>query len=279
VPNFLADAHLSWATLADIIIVVLLAYEFLRLVRGTRAAQMLVGLGALVIVLIAANRFQLPMLSWLGRHLLAILPFALIVIFQAEIRHLLSKIGRRLWFSPGGAHSETYDDLVLAAASFAQHRIGALMVIEREVGLRTFVESGVPLDARLTYDLLATIFRPETPLHDGAAIIQGDRVAAAACFLPLSMNPILSTQLGTRHRAAIGITEETDAVAIVVSEETGSISITIGGRIERNLSTEALRERLSTLLKRYVPSGGEAPTEATHAESALEQKIKTESPR
>jgi diadenylate cyclase len=127
------------------------------------------------------------------------------------------------------------------------------MVIEREIGLRTYIESGVALDARLSYDLLATIFRPSAPLHDGAVIIRGDRVSAAACFLPLSMNPVLSTQLGTRHRAGIGITEETDAIAIIVSEETGSISLAVGGAIERDLTVEELRERMGTLLRRYVP--------------------------
>ncbi len=127
------------------------------------------------------------------------------------------------------------------------------MVIEREIGLRTYIESGVPLDARLSYDLLATVFRPSAPLHDGAVIVQKDRVAAAACFLPLSMNPVLSTQLGTRHRAGIGVTEETDAIAVVVSEESGAISLAVGGKIERDVTVEQLRERLGELLRRYVP--------------------------
>jgi diadenylate cyclase len=135
---------------------------------------------------------------------------------------------------------------------FSQHQTGALIVIEREIGLRTYIESGVALDAKLSYDLLATIFRPSAPLHDGAAIIRKDRLAAAACFLPLSMNPILSTQLGTRHRAGIGITEETDAIAVIVSEESGAISMAVGGKIERDLTVEQLRERLSTELRRYV---------------------------
>ena len=127
------------------------------------------------------------------------------------------------------------------------------MVIEREIGLRTYIESGVPLDAQLSYDLLATLFRPSAPLHDGAVIIQGNRIAAAACFLPLSMNPLLSTQMGTRHRAGIGITEETDAISVIVSEETGSISLAVAGAIERDITVETLRERLSELLRRYVP--------------------------
>jgi diadenylate cyclase len=142
---------------------------------------------------------------------------------------------------------------VLAANLFSQNQTGALIVIEREIGLRTYIESGVPLDARLSYDLLATIFRPSAPLHDGAVIVQKDRIAAAACFLPLSMNPVLSTQMGTRHRAGIGITEETDAIAVMVSEETGAISLAVAGNFERDLTVEQLRERLSSLLHRYVP--------------------------
>jgi diadenylate cyclase len=150
--------------------------------------------------------------------------------------------------------ADVYDDIVLAANLFSQNQTGALIVIEREIGLRTYIESGVALDARLSYDLLATIFRPSAPLHDGAVIVQRDRIAAAACFLPLSMNPVLSTQLGTRHRAAIGITEETDAVAVIISEETGTISVAVAGSIERELTVERLRERLSALLRRYAPA-------------------------
>ena len=167
---------------------------------------------------------------------------------------MLSDVGRRVSFLRGTAvGGDSYDDIVLAANLFSQHQTGALIVIEREIGLRTYIESGVAMDAKLSYDLLATIFRPSAPLHDGAVIIQKDRLAAAACFLPLSMNPVLSTQMGTRHRAGIGITEETDAIAVIVSEETGAISMAVGGKIERDLTAEQLRERLSSELRRYMP--------------------------
>jgi len=139
---------------------------------------------------------------------------------------------------------------VMAASTFSKDMTGALIVIEREIGLRTYIESGVALDAQVSYDLLATIFRPSAPLHDGAVILQGDRLAAAACFLPLSMNPLLSTKLGTRHRAGIGITEETDAVSVIVSEETGGISLAVAGLVERDITPEHLRLRLSKLLVR-----------------------------
>ena len=214
---------------------------------------MLVGVVVVALAFYGARIGELTTVNWLLSTSLPYAVFALIVVFQSEIRHALARLGSRLTFSrASSAEAEAYDDIVLAANLFSQNQTGALIVIEREIGLRTYIESGVPLDARLSYDLLATIFRPSAPLHDGAVIVQHDRVAAAACFLPLSMNPVLSTQLGTRHRAAIGITEETDAIAVVVSEETGAISLAIAGNIERDIGVEQLRERLSALLRRYV---------------------------
>jgi diadenylate cyclase len=242
----------AWAAL-DILLVALLIYQVLVMIRGTRAAPMLVGLTVVAIMFYLARIGELTTLNWVVSHVLPYLVFALIVVFQAEIRHVLADLGRRFSFLHSAeAASEAYDDIVLAANLFSQHQTGALVVIERRIGLRTHIESGVPLDARLSYDLLATIFRPSAPLHDGAVIVQKDRIAAAACFLPLSMNPLLSTQLGTRHRAGIGITEETDAIAVIVSEETGAISMAMGGKIERDLTVDQLRERLGSELRRYV---------------------------
>jgi diadenylate cyclase len=252
-------------TVLDILLVALIVYELLTMIRGTRAAPMLAGLAAVAAAFYLAQIGELVTLNWLVSHLLPYVVFALIVVFQSEIRHVLSDVGRRLSFLRGStAGGDSYDDIVLAANLFSQHQTGALIVIEREIGLRTYIESGVAMDAKLSYDLLATIFRPSAPLHDGAAIIQKDRVAAAACFLPLSMNPVLSTQLGTRHRAGIGITEETDAIAVIVSEETGAISMAVGGKIERDLTAEQLRERLSSELKRYMAPVA-LPTVSVHS--------------
>jgi diadenylate cyclase len=243
------------SVIVDILIVALLIYEFLVLVKGTRAAQILIGFGVLALAFYIARLGELTTVNWLVTNLIPYAIFAMIVVFQNEIRHALAKVGRRLSFSrpyePMGL--EAYDDIVLAANLFSQNQTGALIVIERDIGLRTYIESGVPLDAHLSYDLLATIFRPSAPLHDGAVIIQKDRIAAAACFLPLSVNPVLSTQLGTRHRAGIGITEETDAVAVIVSEETGAISLAAGGSIERDLTADELRIRLAALLHKKLP--------------------------
>jgi len=258
----------SWFTVLDILLVAVIIYEVLAMIRGTRAAPMLAGLAAVATAFYLARIGQLVTLNWLVSHLLPYVVFALIVVFQSEIRHVLSDVGRPVSFLRGSStDGDAYDDIVLAANLFSQHQTGALMVIEREIGLRTYIESGVAMDARLSYDLLATIFRPSAPLHDGAVIIQKNRLAAAACFLPLSMNPVLSTQMGTRHRAGIGITEETDAIAVIVSEETGAISMAVGGKIERDLTVEQLRERLSSELRRYMspvalPTVGAPPDES-----------------
>jgi diadenylate cyclase len=248
-------SHISVISILDIVLVAILIYQFLSLVRGTRAAPMLVGVATLGLAFYFARLGELRTLNWLLSTLLPYVVFALIVVFQSEIRHALANLGSRisLMRSPSSV-ADVYDDIVLAANLFSQNQTGALIVIEREIGLRTYIESGVSLDARLSYDLLATVFRPSAPLHDGAVIVQRARIAAAACFLPLSMNPVLSTQLGTRHRAGIGITEETDAVAVIISEETGTISLAVAGTIERELTVERLRERLSALLRRYAPA-------------------------
>jgi len=247
--------ELSFVAIIDILLVTCLIYEFLVLIKGTRAAPMLAGVAMLGLAIWVARVADLRTVNWLVGTVLPYAIFALIVVFAFEIRQALAKLGRQLTFSrlSASADAEAYEDIVLAANQFSENMTGALIVIEREIGLRTYVESGVPLDARLSYDLLATIFRPSAPLHDGAVIVQQNRIAAAACFLPLSMNSSSSIQLGTRHRAGIGITEETDAIAVIVSEETGIISIAVSGDIERDLTVERMRERLSELLRRYVP--------------------------
>lgn len=244
----------SWMVVLDIALVAILIYKFLTLIRGTRAMPMMMGVGFMAALFYVAHVTGLRTLDWLVGTMLPYSIFALIVIFQAEIRQALARLGRGLTLSRG-AHAgsdNAYDDIVLAANLFSQNQTGALVVIEREIGLRSYIESGVVLDAQLSYDLLATIFRPSAPLHDGAVIVQKDRIAAAACFLPLSMNPLLSTQMGTRHRAGIGVTEETDAVSVIVSEETGAISLAVAGSVERDITPERLRERLFELLSRYI---------------------------
>ena len=241
----------SWTDLLDIALVSFLVYELLLLIRGTRAVQMALSGGFLILLFFLSRWLQLETVNWVIRNLAAYVVFAIIVLFQSDIRRALAHFGRApffRYFERAGSSTETIEELVVAASTLAARRIGAIVVIERQIGLRNYIEGGIPLDAMVTYDLLASIFQPGSPLHDGAVIVQGDRIAAAACFLPLSVNPRVSRDLGTRHRAALGLTEENDAIAIVVSEETGSISLVMDGGIERGLTADALKTRLRTLL-------------------------------
>jgi diadenylate cyclase len=242
---------IAWWDILDIALVSVLVYELLLLIRGTRAVQMALSGGFLIALFFLSEWLQLETVNWVIRNLAAYVVFAIIVLFQADIRRALAHFGRApffRYFERAQSTDETIEELVVTATNLSARRIGAIMVIERQIGLRNYIEGGIPLDAMITYDLMASIFHPGSPLHDGAAIIQGDRVAAAACFLPLSVNPRLGRELGTRHRAALGLTEENDAVAIVVSEETGSISVVRDGKLDRGISAEVLRTELRTLL-------------------------------
>jgi diadenylate cyclase len=241
----------GWWAVLDILIVSVAIYELLKLIRGTRAVQMVLGAGLLAGVYYLSRWGHLETVNWVIRNFVGYVVFALIVLFQADIRRSLAHFGRTpfvTFFSRTDGIEEMIEEIAVAATVLAGQRVGAIVAIEREIGLRNYIEGGIPLDATLTHDLLATIFRPGGPLHDGAVIIQGDRIAAAACFLPLTVNPQLSKDLGTRHRAAIGLTEETDAVAVIVSEETGLVSLALDGRIERGLDSDRLRARLRGLL-------------------------------
>lgn len=244
-PTELLDV-VTWRDVVDILAVAVVMYYLLRLIRGTRAVQMLLGLAFLGAVYYVARLIELPTLERLLESLLILLPIAAIVLFQQEIRRALANFGRNpLWgFAKQQKVEGTFNEIVLAATSLAGRRVGALIVVERLEGLRNYIENGIVLDAVVSYDLLINLFTPDTPLHDGAVIIQEDRVAAAACFLPLTFNPELSTELGTRHRAALGISEETDALAVVVSEETGMISVARDGRLARDLDGKDLRNTL-----------------------------------
>lgn len=253
-----AIPKLTWLTALDILLVAFLLYQILSIVRGRRAAQVLTGLIILVGAYLAAAAAGLELLRSVLQTLAPYSAFALIVMFQSEIRRFLARIGRRSWLGFGGRlqRRESIDEILLAVEQFAATKTGALIVVERDSGLRTFVESGVMLEAHLSRDLLLTIFYPGSALHDGAAIVQGDRIAAAACFLPLSTNPAIASKLGTRHRAAIGVTEESDALSIVVSEETGTISVCFHGDIEREVTLARVEEWLTKHLSRQGEGAG-----------------------
>ncbi len=240
--------------IADIVIVFLLVYGVLKLVRGTRAAPMAAGIAAFALLYWLARKQDLAALEFVLRGGLIYIGVAIIVLFQSEIRQALITFGNRFRVpfsrSYAGQFGEgVYDEIVLAATTLSSTKTGALIVIERNVGLKNVTDGGVKLDAELSYDLLVSIFNPTTPLHDGAVVVRGHRIAAASCFLPLTLNPRLSKDLGTRHRAAIGVTEDTDAVAVVVSEETGLISFVQGGQLRRGLDATKLRATILEALE------------------------------
>ena len=248
-------APLTVRDIFDISIVAFITYRFLLLMRGTRGAPMTFGIVLLLLFYYVTRYYRLTAVQWLLTNLLTYIVFGIIVLYQNEIRRALAGIGQP---SLIGRHrrrrdNEGFEDIILAATTLASKKIGALIVVERDIGLRNYAESGIALDAVLTYDLLVTIFSPTTPLHDGAVIVQNKRIIAAGCFLPLTLDPYLSKELGTRHRAAIGITEETDAVAVIVSEETGIISAAVGGTITRNLDGTALRTILHSAIEGRLP--------------------------
>ncbi len=244
-PSFPALPRLTPVAVLDILLVAFVIYELLMIVRGTRAAHVLLGIVILVAIYYSASYFGLEALRSLLAGVAPYTAIAVIVVFQSEIRRTLARLGRQQFFVAGFRRQEAADEILLALPRLSEEKTGTLIVMERDIGLRTFIESGVRLDAQVSRDLLLAIFRRDAPLHDGAVIVQKDRVASAACFLPLSMNPALSRKLGTRHRAAIGITEETDCLSIVVSEETGAFSVAALAEIEQNVTLERIAERIA----------------------------------
>jgi diadenylate cyclase len=252
---------LTFTSAIDIVVVAFLIYQLLMIIRGRRAAPILIGIAVLAVAYLISAWTHLELLRSLLATIAPYTAFALIVMFQSDLRRMLARLGRTQFFGLGGRlqRREIVQEIVLAVSQMAQNKIGALIVIERDIGLRTFIESGVTLDAMISRDLLCSVFEPGGALHDGAVIIQGDRIAAAGCFLPLTMNPMMLEQLGTRHRAAIGITEEADCLSIIVSEETGRISIAAFGEIELDINAKRLEERMASHARRRDPPKSSDP--------------------
>jgi len=248
-----ALAHYRWFNdTVDIALVYYIFYRLLLIIKGTRAFQMLIGIGLIVLALIASRALEFYTLDWLLHSFWSQIVLAGVILFQPEIRRALAQVGeRRLFRSMSPVEGSKYvEETVKAAVSMANKRIGALIVLERDTDLTTIVEMGTELDAKVTKEILVSIFLPYSPIHDGAAIIRGGRIIAAGCFLPLTLSSNLSKSLGTRHRAAVGLTEESDAVVVVVSEETGEISVVSNGSIEHMIETPALRKALSDIFVR-----------------------------
>lgn len=240
-----AIPNLGITGVVDILVVAFLVYEALMVVRGTRAGHILIGIFVMVLLYAVALWAGLEALRSVLSFIVPYIGLAIIVLFQSEIRRTLARIGRKRWLGAGFHAPESANEILLAVEQLAQQSTGALIVLERDIGLRTFIESGVPLEALLSRDLLLSIFQPGLPLHDGAVIVQKGRIAAAACFLPLTTNPTLSRTFGTRHRAAIGITEETDCLSIVISEESGLISVAAFGELSQGLSVAEVEKRIN----------------------------------
>lgn len=233
----------------DILLIAFLIYRIIDLIRGTRAVQMLSGLAIVFFAYFSSQYFELYTLNWLLDNFLGSILLVIVVVFQDDIRRALTQVGSRPFFgSEGRTQQEDLEEIVRAAVSLASKRIGALLVLQREVGLNQYVQVGIRLDARVSRELITSIFLPSSPIHDGALILHHGRMIAAGCFLPLTTNPHVSKTLGTRHRAGIGLTEETDAVVVVISEEEGSISMVREGRITRDLDAGTLRTTLQKLL-------------------------------
>ncbi len=235
----------------DIIVVAFILYRVFLLIKGTRAVQMMFGLGIILLALIFSRWVGLYTLNWLVQSFMTQIVLVVLVLFQPELRRALAHMGENTLFSSLSPieSSKFLDEIVKAAVSLANRRIGALIVLERETDLKNIIDMGTPLEAKVSKELLLSIFHPTSPLHDGAVVVQEGRIAAAGCFLPLSMSPTVAKELGTRHRAAIGLTEETDAFVIVVSEETGTISVVQGGRLTRDLDAVTLRRALTGIFK------------------------------
>jgi diadenylate cyclase len=239
----------NWKGPFEVLLLAAVIYYFLLLFRGTRGAAVLTGFVIVLVGIVGLTQvFQLDVVNWILSRILAFLAIAVLVIFQPELRRALAQLGSQSLFSSSRQRGELIDVLVETARSLSQKRCGALMAVEREIGFRGVAETGVPIDAKATPELLSTIFFPNTPLHDGGVILRGDQIVSAACVFPLTQRQGLSTSVGMRHRAAIGLTEETDAIVVAVSEETGEISVAHGGHLLQGLDPEGLRTFLATTL-------------------------------
>jgi len=241
--------YIRWQDIVDIAIVSIIVYKIIVLIKGTKAARMLAGLGVLLIAFAFARHLQFYTMDWIIQSFWAQVVVALIVLFQPEIRKALAQMGETslLQSLTSAEELRSLEEIVRASVALANRKVGALIVIDRDVSLKDYVEMGIPLDARVSKELLLSIFHPTSPMHDGAVVIRGNRVVAAGCFLPLTLEAGVSKSLGTRHRAGIGITEETDAVAIIISEEAGHISVSTGGKLKTHVDMSALRDILTEL--------------------------------
>jgi len=246
--------QIRWQDLVDVILVSVIIYRLLLIIKGTKAAHMLIGLGLLLMASLLSRYFELYTVDWMIQSFWSQIVIAIIILFQPEIRRALAQMGATQFLSTLTSAEElkSLDEVVKATIALANRKIGSLIAIERDTSLKDFVEMGTPLDAKVTKEILLSIFHPTSPIHDGAVVIKGNRIVAAGCFLPITMGPDISKSLGTRHRAGLGLSEETDAVMIIVSEETGGVSMAIHGKLETHLDMGSLRDILTDLFTAKV---------------------------
>ncbi len=246
--------QIRWQDLVDVILMSIIIYRLLLIIKGTKAAHMLIGLGLLLMASLLSRYFELYTVDWMIQSFWAQIVIAIIILFQPEIRRALAQMGEANIFKnlTSAEELKSLDEIVRATVALANKKIGALIAIERDTSLKDFVEMGTPLDAKVTKEILLSIFHPTSPIHDGAVVIKGNRIVAAGCFLPITMGPDISKSLGTRHRAGLGLSEETDAVIVVVSEETGMVSMAIRGKFETHLDMGTLRDTLTDLFTAKV---------------------------
>ena len=246
--------QIRWQDLVDVILMSIIIYRLLLIIKGTKAAHMLIGLGLLLMASLLSRYFELYTIDWMIQSFWAQIVIAIIILFQPEIRRALAQMGEANIFRnlTSAEELKSLDEIVRATVALANKKIGALIAIERDTSLKDFVEMGTPLDAKVTKEILMSIFHPTSPIHDGAVVIKGNRIVAAGCFLPITMGPEISKSLGTRHRAGLGLSEETDAVIVVVSEETGVVSMAIHGKLDTYLDMGTLRDILTDLFTAKV---------------------------
>ena len=241
--------QIRWQDILDIVLMAIILYRLLLIIKGTKAAQMLIGLGFLLLVSLLSGYLELYTINWMIHSFWAQIVIVLIILFQPEVRRTLAQMGEAPFFKAFTSAEElkSLDEIVKASVALANRKIGALIVIERDTSLKDFVEMGTPLDAKVSREILLSIFHPTSPIHDGAVVVRGNRIIAAGCFLPIALSTEVSKALGTRHRAGVGLTEETDAIALIVSEETGAMSMATGGKLETHLDMETLRNKLTDI--------------------------------
>ncbi len=249
--------NIRWQDILDILLVAFILYRLILIIKGTRTFQMLAGLAILLLAFIVSHWIELYTIHWIFTKFWSQIVIVVIILFQPEIRRALAQIGTNPFSNITPMEEfKTLEEIVKASVSLANKKIGGIIVLEREIDLREIVEMGIQLDAKVSKEILNTIFLPQSPIHDGAVIIKGNRIIAAGCFLPLSLSPDISKIFGTRHRAALGITEETDAVAIALSEEMGTISVIIGGKMTREVDAATLRRILTKIFIKEMKKDG-----------------------